>query len=110
VLRFWPEELITTPEQFGRHWLNLTEGFVDRFKTVGGLVVRHEALRQPDFQAKELEDYLGFEVDRQAGQKVVGASPAGQLDVQEMAVLDKIVGPLAKRLGYVNPYGETKGK
>ena len=51
VLRFWPEELVTTPEQFGSHWRSLAEGFCNRFREVGGLLVRYEALKAPGFDA-----------------------------------------------------------
>jgi Sulfotransferase family len=32
VMRFWPEALITTPEQFGVHWIQLADGFCNRFR------------------------------------------------------------------------------
>jgi hypothetical protein len=47
VLRVWPEEMITTPEQFGSHWLNLAGGFCNRFQDVGGLLVHYEKLADP---------------------------------------------------------------
>jgi hypothetical protein len=104
VLRFWPEELITTPEQFGRHWVQLTEGFCTRAGEVGGLLLRYEALTGPDFDSRTVETYLGFGLDAAAQKTSVGAAPPGNLVPEETARLARVVGPLASRLGYANPF------
>jgi hypothetical protein len=104
VLRFWPEELITTPEQFGNHWCDLAEGFCNRFQEVDGFLLRYEALKEPAFDLKPLETYLGLELDLLAQQVIVGASPAGTFAFEEMERLQQIVRPVATRLGYVNPF------
>jgi hypothetical protein len=107
VLRFWPEELITTPEQFGNHWLSLATGFCNRFQEVGGLLIRYEALTDAHFDVKPLEEYLGFRVDAMARKIMLGASPAGALQPDEMSRLHKIVQPLTDRLGYKNPFAAS---
>jgi len=104
VLRFWPEELITTPEQFGNHWRRLVEGFCGRAQETGGVLVRYEVAKGPDFNAKTLEDYLGFELDLAARKMTLGASPPGPLLPEEMDRLERVVGPLARDLGYANPF------
>jgi hypothetical protein len=104
VLRFWPEELITTPEQFGSHWRALADGFRNRCQEVGGLVVRYESLKEPDFDTTPLEDYLGFSLDLLAQKVTVGASPQGVIPLEEMERLEKVVNPLADLLGYGNPF------
>jgi len=103
VLRFFPEPLITTPEQFGSHWLKLAEGFCNRHREVDGLLLRFETFTKPDFDVKPLEQYLGFGLNLVAREKRVGASPAGPLSEDEMERLHKVVEPLAKRLGYLKP-------
>jgi hypothetical protein len=101
VLRFWPEELITTPEQFGNHWRNLADGFCNRYQEVDGFLLRYESLNSSGFDAKPLETYLGVELDLQARLVVVGASPAGALADDEVHRLQQTVDPVAGRLGYV---------
>lgn len=100
VLRFWPEELISTAEQFGRHWLSLAEGFCNGFRRVGGLVIQYDSLVAPSFDPKPLEEYLGFPVDMGARKVLIGASPPGEVVPEEMAQLERIVTPMAERLGY----------
>ncbi len=102
VLRFWPEELVTTPEQFGIHWLNLASGFCDRAEEVGGILIRYEALIEPGFDVRPLEEYLGFGLDLVARKIMVGASPPGVVSSDELVRLQEIVSPLAIRLGYAN--------
>lgn len=106
VLRFWPEELITTPEQFGSHWVRLAEGFVNRFQEVGGLLVRYESLIEPDFDVEIMEEYLKCGLDLLARKIILGASPSREVPNDEMKRLQKVVDPLAARLGYVGPCNE----
>ena len=103
VLRFWPEELITTPEQFGRHWLSRAEVFCNRFQEVGGMLIRYEALADPRSDVRPLEDYLGFPLDLAARKIVVGASPVGSVLAEEMERLQQNVHRLADKLGYAKP-------
>jgi hypothetical protein len=100
VLRFWPEELVTTPEQFGNHWVTLASGIVDRAHEVGGLVVRYEQLVDPEYDVKPIEAYVGFALDQMARKIMVGASPSGEVPAQEMNRLAAVVEPVADRLGY----------
>ena len=104
VLRFWPEQMITTPEQFGGHWLEVAEGFCRRCQEVDGLLLRYEQLVAADFDAKTLDDYVGFATDPLARKIMLGASPAGGVDTQEIRRLQTVVRPLADRLGYANPF------
>src|SRR5262249_21150466 len=97
------EELITTPEQFGRHWVQLTEGFCTRAGEVGGLLLRYETLTQPDFDLRTVETYLGFGLDAAAQNTSVGAAPPGMVSPEETARLARAVAPRASRLGYANP-------
>jgi hypothetical protein len=105
VLRFWPEELITAPEQFGEHWLRCAEGFCNRFQEVGGLILRYETLADSRSDVGPLEEYLGFPVDRGARKMVLGASPGGSLLPQDMDRLQQVVQPLADKLGYATATG-----
>jgi hypothetical protein len=107
VQRFWPEDLIDTPEKFGQHWLNLAWGFSSRFQEVDGFLLRYEALCDPLFDPKPLEKYLGFELDLQARKVIVGGSPPGNLLVQEMDRLQWVINPLASYLGYTNPFTDV---
>ncbi len=103
-LRFYPEPLITTPEQFGSHWASIVESCCDRFEKVGGFPLRYEFLIRPDFDLRPLSAYLGFEPDPVARESWVGAAPPGAVAVEEMERLQRVVGPLANRLGYANPF------
>jgi hypothetical protein len=113
MLRFWPEELITTPEQFGQHWLSCAEGFCNRshevaglllryeeLADVAGLLLRYEALADPRNDVDQVEEYLGFPVDRGARKMVLGASPGGTVLPEDLDRLQQVVEPLASKLGY----------
>jgi hypothetical protein len=110
VLRFWPEQLITTPEQFGQHWLSRAEGFCQRSHEVGGMVLRYERLTDIATDLRPVEEYVGFPLDRVARKIVVGASPGGSVLSDEMERLYQIVRPMADRLGYGKPVPGAGGK
>jgi hypothetical protein len=104
VLRFWPEELILTPEQFGRHWVDLAAGFTDRWRDVAGKLLRYESLTDAAYDGAAFQDYLGFKLDAVAQKVMVGASPPGPLNPDELDRLEQIVKPLASSLGYENTF------
>lgn len=100
VLRFWPEELIMSPEQFGAHWLSIANGFSERSHEVNGFVLHYESLADPNGDLKPLQNYLEFDLDVLARKVVVGASPPGAVKPDEMSRLRELVAPLATRFGY----------
>lgn len=106
-LRFYPEAVISTPEQFGSHWVSIVDSCNDRFATVEGFPVRYEQLIRRDYNLRPLASYLGFEPDPMAREKQIGVSPAGSIDVAELERLQHVVGPTADRLGYRNPFATT---
>lgn len=103
-VRFFPEPEVTTPEQFGSHWSSIVESCCDRFDNVNGFPIRYELLIRRDFDLKPLTDYLGFELDPAVRERQVGVAPPGWIDRQELERLEKVVGPMADRLGYRNPF------
>jgi hypothetical protein len=99
----WPDQPVDSPERFGSHWRSLTEGFLQHAGELGGQVVRYEDLCAPQFDASELNEYLGFELDLSARAAKVGASQSVSIAGDEWRRLRETVEPLAGRLGYVCP-------
>ena len=98
--RFWPEPGVATPEQFGIHWSSIVESCCDHFEKVCGFPIRYEVLVRGDFDMRPLAEYLGFEPDPAPLKMWIGASPPGAVAPEEMERLQKVVGPMADRLGY----------
>ncbi|MEO8487519.1 MAG: sulfotransferase, partial [Betaproteobacteria bacterium] len=96
----WPDQPVDSPESYGRHWVDLAQGFVDRAQEVGGVVVRYEALCAPDFDAEAIDRYLGFALDLGAREFGVSSSGNPPAPADERERLQAVVGPLAERLGY----------
>ncbi len=103
-VRFYPEPEITTPEQFGAHWSSIVESCCDRFEKVDGFPIRYEFLIRSDFDLKPLAAYLGFEPNPAVREIRVGVSPPGWITREEVERLQQVVGPMADRLGYPNPF------
>src|SRR5207302_7528955 len=76
--RDWSSDVCSS-DLFGGHWRDLAEGFCDRGREVGGLLLRYEALTESDFDRAAAAAYLGFELDPLAQKVLVGASPPGEI-------------------------------
>jgi hypothetical protein len=101
----WPEKPVFTPQAFGRHWRELTAGFLREAPALGALVVRYEELtsRSPSL-LKRIEHDLDVRLDSSVlGQKVGSSERGGEharLSRLEKKLLRKAVSPLAEQLGY----------
>jgi hypothetical protein len=103
VVRFYPEEQIRTPEQFGRHWLELATCFHEQHAKVGGRLLRYDNLTSQAFDSQSLEEYLGFKLDLSVRDTRLGASPRGTVAADEFARLHQVIGKFADGFGYPSP-------
>ena len=101
----WPDQPINSPERFGNHWRSLVESFLQHADELRGKLIRYEDLCSPQFDAAELNEYLGCELDLKARAAIVGASNAISVSAHEWQRLQEIVEPLATQLGYQCPSG-----
>ena len=102
--RRWPEEPIDAPESFGKLWNSLVSGYLDHGPQAGGLLIKYEDLCRPDFNAGQVNDYLGFALDLTARESKIGGSGKQQLTADEIGRLEALVGATAARLGYARPF------
>lgn len=101
----WPDKPVFTPTSFGRHWRELTEGFLRDEQALGALVVRYEDMvKGADELLQRIERYLDVRLDRSVLGKKVGSSERGgrQAPVSrlEKSLLRLAVSPCAQNLGY----------
>lgn len=61
VFRTWPDRFVSTPYAFGRNWAELTRGFLEGHERVDALLIRYEALNDPE-TIERLQSYLGWPV------------------------------------------------
>jgi hypothetical protein len=101
----WPDQPIDSPERFGNHWRSLVEGFLQHADELRGKLIRYEDLCSPQFDAAELTEYLGCELDLSARAAKVGASKAISVSADEWRRLRGTVEPLAEQLRYQCPVG-----
>ena len=59
----WPDKIVATPYAFGKHWAQLTEGYVMGHASVGGVMIRYEDLDSKE-HVDRLAQYLGWTVPR----------------------------------------------
>jgi hypothetical protein len=102
--RVWPDEPMDSPEQFGRHWLDLANGFCCRAREVDGLFLRYEDVIANDFDPAPLANHLGFNLDVTVRETRVGGSQERPVPPQELDRLQKVVGAFAQQLGYAAPF------
>jgi glycosyltransferase involved in cell wall biosynthesis len=103
--RWWPYDPIDTPQKFAEHWLRLTQGFLADHQRLGGMLVRYEDLTGADFDPRRVNEYLGFELDMEARESVVGASIGKVVEPEGLAEFHAVVAELAGELGYSPPAG-----
>ena len=99
--RFWPEPRSRDPGSspvyigpVSSKAAAITSRRCAAFRSATKLLVRG------DFDMRPLAEYLGFEPDPAPLKMWIGASPPGAVAPEEMERLQKVVGPMADRLGY----------
>ncbi|MDA8347814.1 MAG: sulfotransferase [Pseudomonadota bacterium] len=70
VFRTWPHRFVTTPYAFGRHWAELTRGYLDGHKRIDALLIRYEDLDNPAV-IDRLQTYLGWAVPRASQMRLI---------------------------------------
>jgi hypothetical protein len=101
--RSWPDDLVNTPYNFGRHWAEMTHSFLEGHRSVGGLLIRYEDLDNPA-DVERLSKYLGWPVSRSSTlqRRDIGDSrgtPA-KLPRPDRAILDFVTRKTQKAAGY----------
>jgi hypothetical protein len=102
----WPEQPVFTPTAFGKHWRDLTQGFLLGAGQLGAVVVRYEDLVEKSSELLDrLEQHLGLKLDRTVLDQKVGTSERGGerawVSRMEKLLLRRAVSPTAEELGYV---------
>lgn len=98
----WPDDQVTTPQAFGRHWVQLAQSYLDHADDLGALLCKYEDLKSPDFH-EEFVAFLGHDVlepealDHIQGQ---GRKTPRDIPLLEKRLLWSEVGPTAERFGY----------
>ena len=101
----WPDKPVFTPTTFGRHWRELTAGFLRDAARLNGLLIRYEDLINgtPELLAR-IEKHLDVRLDPSVlGQKVGSSERSGEqawVSRLEKSLLRRAVSPVAKELGY----------
>jgi hypothetical protein len=70
VFRTWPDRFVSTPYAFGRHWAELTRGYLDGHRRVDALLIRYEDLDDPE-AIERLQAYLGWAVPRSSQMRLI---------------------------------------
>ena len=101
----WPDRPVFTATTFGRHWRDLTSGFVRDAEAIGALLVRYESLVEGDDKLLDrIETSLGLYLDRTVLAMQVGATSRNArnpgVSALEHLLLRRVTHPLAARLGY----------
>jgi hypothetical protein len=101
----WPDRPVFTPDAFGRHWRDLTAGFLAAERKLGARLVRYEDLVAGDEALlAAIEKHLELKLDRSVLGKKIGSSERGGAQAWvsrlEKRLLRGAVGPLAEELGY----------
>jgi hypothetical protein len=105
----WPDQPISSPEQFGANWLRLTKSFLSAAQELGAMTLRYEEITSPEYDWTDVEHHIGHPVDTaQMLHKVTGHSPnADPRDPaalhQELYRLSDVVHDVASSLGYWLP-------
>ena len=105
----WPDHPLTSPEQFGAHWLSMAQGFLAQAEELGAMVLRYEDIKSPDFNWTAVEQHIGHSLDRGAVEyRVSGHDPDAKLtDLEtihrELFRLSNVVNTFASSIGYWLP-------
>lgn len=101
----WPDKPVFTPGSFGKHWRDLTEGFLRDAESLNALVVRYEDFAESSADLLlRLEQHLGVRLDASVIERKIGSSARGGeqawVSRLEKYLLQRAVDPLARELGY----------
>jgi hypothetical protein len=111
----WPR-FVTTPYAFGRHWANMTRGFLEGHERVGAALIRYEDL--DDLTAvKRLETYLGWPIPRSSemrrirtsGQAFSIGQPTGRAPRETLPAAERLLLNLATRKVLANAGYSDRG-
>ncbi len=105
----WPDDPVTEPGRFGRHWRTLVESFLADSSAVSALLVRYDDLVNERFAVDQLAEHLNLAapglvtLERIASRKRSGKASADlePIPEDERASLRAAVEPLANQLGYL---------
>ncbi len=70
VFGTWPDRFVATPYAFGRHWAELTRGYLEGHKRVDALLIRYEDLDNPEAVGR-LQAHLGWSVPRSSQMRLI---------------------------------------
>jgi hypothetical protein len=98
----WPDDPVFTAVRFGRHWRELTRGFQEGCRELGGVFLRYEDLCAGNLDVTALEAYLQLGIDTSLLKQKVGTHrhPNDAVPGAELKRLQREVAPLASTLGY----------
>lgn len=99
----FPDDPVFTVQRFARLWSDNVEGFLELEEDIDALLIRFEDLVEGGSELSRLSDYLGTVVDPEVLEMKVSGTSEGSADRTnpvEKAVLRKIAGRQADRLGY----------
>lgn len=99
----WPDQPIFNAQNFGFHWKNLLEGYLENHQRLNGLVIKYEDLSDENFDLSKLETFLDIKLDQDIKNKII-YSTKKEISILDFQILRDTVNPLASKLGY---YSQT---
>lgn len=99
----WPDLKVDTAIDFASFWSYLAKGFADNIPNLQSILVRYEDLISQEAEITKIEDFIGFQVDRQILNKRV-KEPIKKhnksLSWPEIFLIKKTAGEIAHSFGY----------
>ena len=102
----WPDRVVATPYAFGKHWAQLTEGYLAGYQMIGGVFIRYEDLNTSE-HVERLSQYLGWPVSRaselpRVTGRIAGGSGDGRPEIPfiDMKILKMVVAKTRRMAGY----------
>ena len=97
----WPNQPITTAEQFARHWLNQVESFAD-WRDPAVFFFRYEDLIRHRNAIRGVQAHAQLDtIDASVIQQVVGnRAEKAPLNDQDIQIIESIAGEAARSIGY----------
>jgi hypothetical protein len=97
----WPTEQILNVSDFARHWFLLVQGYLEDAQKLEAILIPYENLVRDEGLIADISLYLNLELDRTVIKQKIGSSyHKNQVPKSEIKKLQKIVSPLAEKLGY----------
>jgi hypothetical protein len=100
----FPDKPVFTAHEFGRHWRDLAEGFLQHQDELGAVMVRYEDLVAGKAPLVQLEAELGLRIDASVlNAKLGSAERFGKnmgISRADAWLLRRAVAPIATQLGY----------